>query len=227
MATTSLNVVTAVSFTSLTSGTFNPTAGGLLLVHLGIRDLSTVALGTLSDDIGGGGWSTAHAPAEYIQSTNYRRVMAFWKIVPASPGTGRTVTWTPSEAITEGVMEIAQYTGDLNTSAPILQTADNYQTSGDFVVTLPATSLTGNTVIGALYHRNALSATPGTGYTQLQLTTHDTSDFLHTQYATTPQTACTWTNLVNTNGIGLAYEIDSTVVATANSNGIVGLLSGF
>jgi hypothetical protein len=227
MAVTSLNVVTGSSFTSLASGTFNPTAGGLLLAHLGIRGLSTVQVGTLSDDIGGTGWTAIHNPAEYIQTTNYRRVMSFWKLVPESPGTGRTVTWTPSESITEGVMEIAQYTGDMNTSAPILQVADNYQTSGDFVVTLPSTSLSGNTVVGVLYHRNMPDVAPDAGYTQLSLTTHDTSDYLQSQYATTVQTASTWTNIVNTNGIGLAYEIDSEVIVSANSNGIVGLLSGF
>lgn len=230
MAVTSLSApVSGASFTSLLMTGLSPAQGALLIAHVVLRDLTTTLPGTMSDDIvGSTGWTALNNPPEYVQ-TNYRRIESYWTIVPANPGTSRTITYTPTEAISEGLMEVIEYTGDLNTETPILQSASFQQDSGStFSVTLGAAPTTGNTVIGVLWNRGAGTITTGVGYTQVNKQSHDTSDFIHSQYAVSPGSAIVpWDAVVNSGSVGIAYEIDAAVISATNNNGIVGLLSGF
>lgn len=209
------------SISSISVSSLAPTGSTLMLAIVGLRDGVTIPTGTMSDNITGNSW-THIGNATEVGTTVLITCQVFYSVMPASPGTGRTVTWTrASGAPDDANLVIVEVTG-ADTNDVLEQTAVNNQSSGTtFTITTSTAVKSGNAAFGAFMNRGNGPIEPGTGYTELAEIMVDSFDITNVIYNPTETgTTIDWSTVDNVQTTGIAWEIN------ALKGGAAGVLIG-
>lgn len=209
MSLSSLVVTDTGAGVTHTTATFNPPADKLVFLHVVLRDSNTLSLGTVSDNIvGSTGWNlVAMSPNLFTFSAN-RTVAVYWQIMPSSPGTGRTVTYTATESIQVAILEVLEYTGSYDAGTPIRQVKTGAVAASTASVTLDSAPESGNLIVG-LWGNQATVGGYDSEYTLISDYVTASNDRMHSmQSSSVTDNTLEWTGIQNSYGGSMvAYEV--------------------